>query len=120
MVVWYWTHNVSTTYLTPKLKEGETVDLSLYLPRERTNIRLYGLNCKDWTPQDVFEYKRKWAASSEPVVIRGGLDRATRWCRTHLYQQDFYIEKFARPDDSHIVHFKSAEDAMIFKLSFNG
>lgn len=106
------------TYLTPKLKEGETVDLSQYSPRQRTNIRFYGLANKDWTPADVAEYKRKWAINSEPVVIRGGYDRATRWCRTYLYQQDFFIEKFARPDDSHVVHFKNAEDAMLFKLSF--
>ena len=49
-----------SSYLTPKLLEGESVDLSLYSPRERTNIRLYGLACKDWTPADVADYKRKW------------------------------------------------------------
>ena len=105
------------TYLTPKLKVGETVDLSLYSPRERTNIRLYGLACKDWTPRDVAEYKQGWAADSEPVVVRGNLVHAQRWCRTHLFHQDFYIDKFARPDDSHVIHFKNPEDAMMFKLS---
>lgn len=117
MAAWSWMHNMSSKYLTPKLKEGETVDLSLYSPRERTNIRLYGVACKDWTPRDVAEYKQRWAATSEPVVLRGNLDKATRWCRENLFHQDFQIEKFARPDDSHVIHFKNASDAMLFKLA---
>ena len=107
-----------SSYLTPKLREGESVDLSLYSPRERTNIRLYGLDCKDWTPADVADFKRKWAPESTPVQFRGQLDKVNRWCRTHLYQQDYYVDKFARPDDSHVVHFRNPEDAMLFKLSF--
>ena len=50
-----------SSYLTTKLREGESVDLSLYSPRERTNIRFYGLDCKDWTPADVADFKRSWA-----------------------------------------------------------
>lgn len=106
------------SYLTPKIREGETVDLALYSPRERTNIRLYGIECKDWTPADIFDYKNKWRAKSTTVNIRGQLDKAQRWCKTHLYMQDWDLEKYARPDDSHIVHFKNPEDAMLFKLSF--
>jgi len=108
------------SYLTPKLKEGESVDLSLYSPRERTNIRLYGLAFKDYTPQMLWEYKRSWAPNCETVVIRSGLDRAKKWCRTHCFHQDFEIQKYANPDDSHSVHFKNAEEAMLFRLSFNG
>jgi len=109
---------MAVSYLTPKLREGESVDLSLYSPRERTNIRLYGLACKDWLPRDVTEYKQSWASTSEPVVLRGQLDKAKMWLREHLYQQDYHIEKYARPDDSHVVHFKNAEEAMLFKLAF--
>lgn len=107
------------SYLTPKLKEGEKVDLSLYSPRERTNIRLYGLAFKDFTPQMIYEYKKQWAPTCETVNIKGGLEQAKKWCRTYLYHQDFTIIKFANPDDSHSIHFKNAEDAMLFRLSFN-
>ena len=109
---------MTETYLTPKLKEGETVDLSLYPPRERTNIRLYGLENKHWTPADVFEYKCKWREGAESVNIKGNLDRAMRWCKTYLYHQDFDVERNSMPDDSHIIKFKNPEDAMIFKLAF--
>lgn len=105
------------SYLTPKLKEGETVDLSLYSPRERTNIRLYGLACKDWTPADVFDYKRNWKPNAEVVNIKGGHDKASAWCKTHLYMQDWDIIKHAMPDDSHNVLFKNPEEAMLFRLS---
>jgi len=60
----------TATYITPKLQEGESVDLSLYSPRERTNIRLYGLACKDWTVNDVSEYKRIWAKKATVVKIK--------------------------------------------------
>lgn len=106
------------TFLTPKLKEGESVDLSLYPPRERTNIRLYGLECKHWTPQDVSDYKQQWMSTATLVNIRGRYEQANRWLKEHLYMQDFAIKKFAQPDDSHDVYFKNAEDAMIFRLAF--
>jgi hypothetical protein len=106
-----------SSYITPKLREGETVDLSLYSPRERTNIRLYGLDFKDHTPQMIFEYKRKWATECETVTIRGKLDKATRWCKTNLFHQDFTVIKYANPDDSHSIHFKNPEEAMLFRLS---
>ena len=109
-----------SSYLTPKLREGETVDLAQFSPRERINIRLYGLACKDWTPQDVFEYKCNWRTDAESVNIKGKLDQAQRWCKTNLYHQDFDIERNAMPDDSHIIRFKNAEDAMIFKIAFSG
>jgi len=108
------------SYLTPKLREGESVDLSLYSPRERTNIRLYGLDFKDYTPQMLFEYKRKWAPSCETVTIRGKYTEAQKWCRKHCFHQDFEIQKYANPDDSHSVHFKNAEEAMLFRLSITG
>jgi hypothetical protein len=109
---------MSATFLTPKLAEGESVDLSLYLPRERTNIRLYGLKNKDWIPADVADYKQTWRADATVVNIRGKYEQANRWLKEHLYMQDFCIIKFAQPDDSHDVLFKTPEEAMIFKLSF--
>ena len=105
------------SYLTPKLEEGESLDLSLYPPRERTNIRLYGVAFKDYTPQMIFEYKRKWAGNCETVTVRGQLDTATKWCRLHCFHQDFTIQKYANPDDSHSIHFKNAEEALLFRLS---
>lgn len=105
------------SYLTPKLKEGESVDLSLYPPRARVNIRLYGLACKDWTPQDVHDYKRAWKCDAEVVNIKGGFDKAQAWCKKNLYMQDWHYIKHAMPDDSHNFLFKYPEQAMLFKLS---
>ena len=112
---------MSASYITPKLKEGETVDLSLYNPRERTNIRLYGLECKDWVPRDVYEYKQQWAKKASIVKIRGQLDTAKKWCRTNLFQQDYDIHLHPGGDPTcNMVSFKNPEDAMIFKLSIYG
>ncbi len=111
-----------SSFLTPKLREGESIDLSLYSPRERTNIRFYGLDCKDWTPADVADFKRKWAPNGTPVVFKGRIEDAKKWCRTNLYHQDFHIEKVLLQDDTRIVkvHFRRPEDAMIFKIAFSG
>ena len=108
------------SYLTPKLREGESVDLSLYSPRERTNIRMYGLDYKHWTPADVVEFKRKWKPEATQVTIHGNYDKAKRWCRENCYHQDFNLEIYANPDDSHLIHFRRPEDAMIFKIAFSG
>ena len=108
-----------SSYLTPKLKEQESVDLSEYHPRQRTNIRMYGLACKDWTPQDVTDYKRKWMSTAEEVRVNQnliGLDDCVRWCKTNFYHQDFQVKKYAYNDDAHINNFKNHEEAMIFKI----
>ena len=110
------------SYLTPKLEEGETVNLSLYNPRQRTNIRLYGLKCKDWTPLDIFDYKHKWLAEEheELRIDPDRLTQAAKWCKTNLFHQDFTINKFASPDDSHMILFKNSAEALLFRLSING
>lgn len=111
------------SYLTPKLLEGESVDLSLYSPRERTNIRLYGLACKDWTPADVADYKRKWAPNSNPIIIKDKIYKeAKRWCRENCFHQDFTILKTLLQDDTRVaaVHFRRKEDAFVFKMAFSG
>lgn len=105
------------SFLTPKLREGERVDLSLYPPRNRVNIRLYGLECKDWSPQDVFEYKAKWKNNAEVVNIRGNFKQAQDWCKQNLYMQDWHSIKHDMPDDSHNFLFKYPEQAMLFKLT---
>ena len=110
-------HVMVDSYLTPRLEEGETIDLSLYPPRQRTNIRLYGLAFKDHTPLMISDYKRKWKSKRETVRIKAKLDVATKWCRTNCFHQDFIIEKFAYPDDTHAIHFKNKEEAMLFRLS---
>ena len=111
------------SFLTPKLREGESVDLSLFSPRERTNIRLYGLECKDWTPADVADFKRSWAPKSNPIIINNRrYKEAKHWCRENCYHQDFTIIQKLLPDDTQVaaVHFRREEDAMIFKLAFSG
>lgn len=105
------------SFLTPKLREGERVDLSLYPPRNRVNIRLYGLECKDWSPQDVFEYKAKWKNNAEVVNIRSNFKQAQDWCKQNLYMQDWHSIKHDMPDDSHNFLFKYPEQAMLFKLT---
>ena len=106
------------SYLTPKLKEGESVDLSLYSPRERTNIRLYGLACKDWDMHDAVNYRRSWAKKATVVRIRGQLDTAKKWCRTNCFHQDFEIHKHPGGDPTcNMIAFKNPQEAMLFKLS---
>jgi hypothetical protein len=110
---------MTVSYITPKMKEGETIDLSLYSPRERTNIRLYGIECKNWLPRDVAEYRQRWAANCEVVTVRGQLEQGKRWCREHLFMQDWDYRKYANPDDSHLFYFKNPEEAFLFKLSID-
>ena len=105
--------------LTPKLGDEDTIDISELDPRQRTNIRLYGPNCKDWTPLMISDYKRKWAPTGTPIVIFN-YDSALKWCKKHLYHHTFNATKYANPDDSHSVHFKNAEEAMLFRLSITG
>jgi len=104
------------TYLTPKLKEGQEVDLSKYNPRQRTNIRLYGLDNINWTPANVYEYKMRWLPDGERVRVSDWRS-ATKWCKENLFMQDWHINKYAEPDDTHHLFFKKAEEAMLFKLS---
>ena len=105
--------------LTPKLVDEDTIDISELDPRQRTNIRLYGPDCKDWTPLMISDYKRKWAPTGTPIVIFN-YDSALKWCKKHLYHHTFNATKYANPDDSHSVHFKNAEEAMLFRLSITG
>lgn len=105
--------------LTPKLVDEDTIDISEFDPRQRTNIRLYGLECKDWTPLMISDYKRKWAKTSTPVIVFD-YDGALKWCRQYLYHHTFNATKHANPDDSHTIHFEKQEDAMLFKLAFSG
>jgi len=105
--------------LTPKLGDEDTIDISELDPRQRTNIRLYGPECKDWTPLMISDYKRKWAPTGTPIVIFN-YDSALKWCKKHLDHHTFNATKYANPDDSHTIHFEKEEDAMLFKLAFNG
>lgn len=106
------------TYITPKLREGQEVDLGKYHPRQRTNIRLYGLENKDWTPRDVFSYKTSWMPQSTKIHTHN-LDQGIHWCKQNLYMHQWHIEKYSKPDDSHTFFFENPEDAMIFKLSIS-
>jgi hypothetical protein len=109
------------TYLTPKLREGETIDLSQYSPRQRTNIRLYGVKYLNWTPADVTDYKQKWKCdkTTEMVTIdfKDSVYDKTTWCKTNLFFQDWELQKVARRDGVSAFWFKNSEDAMLFRLS---
>ena len=106
------------SYLTPKLKEGETVDLSQFTPRQRTNIRLYGLEFKDYTVNEISDYKVNWMKNCEKIQLTNKGNRVwiTKFCRTHFYHQDFHIE----PLDRDTIFFKNPQDAMVFKLAYKG
>ena len=126
------------SYLTPKLREGESVDLSLYEPRQRTNIRLYGLSFKDYHPQMIRDYRMEWMESDTAAIVRidtAKKHEAIKWCRTNLYHQDFArsIEEEQGPGSPTVtgeqsdnvtqhysIAFKNPRDAMIFKLAFSG
>ena len=106
------------SYLTPNLKEGETIDLSQFTPRQRTNIRLYGLEFKDFTAIDISKYKEQWMMDCEKVDLtnKGNRVRARKFCRTNFNHQDFHIQ-FQKTDT---IFFKNPEDAMVFKLAYKG
>ncbi len=108
------------SYLTPKLKEGETVDLSQFTPRQRTNIRLYGLQFKDYTAREITDYKLNWIENNKDCVniaiAKGKRSWVWKFCRKHFYHQDFHIE----PQDRDTIFFKNPQDAMVFKLAYKG
>ena len=117
------------SYLTPKLKEGETVDLSQFTPRQRTNIRLYGLDFKDYTAKEINEYKLNWIENNKDcvniIINDGKRSWVKKFCRKHFYHQDFHIEigkdlreLNTKMDD--IIFFKNPQDAMVFKLAYKG
>ena len=110
---------MSQSYLTPKLKEGQEVDLSKYNPRQRTNIRLYGLDNINWNSTNVYEYKMNWLPYGEIVKVSNWRE-ATRWCKENLFMQDWHLVKYAEQDDTHHMLFKNAPDALLFKLSSVG
>jgi len=106
------------SYLTPNLKKGETIDLSHFTPRQRTNIRLYGLEFKDFTAMDIAKYKEEWMKDCEKIDLTNSGNRvwARKFCRTNFNHQDFHIE-FQTTD---IIFFKNPQDAMVFKLAYKG
>ncbi len=106
------------SYLTPNLKEGETINLSLFTPRQRTNIRLYGLEFKDFTAMDIARYKEEWMKDCEKVDLtnRGNRVWARKFCRKNFNHQNFHME-FQKND---IIFFKNPQDAMVFKLAYKG
>lgn len=102
--------------MTPKDLEGQEIDLSKYHPRQRTNIRLYGLTNLNWTPQNVYEFKMRWLPDGTRIKIYD-FRQAQKWCKEHIWLQDWHINKYVDLDDSHEILFRRPEDAMLFKLS---
>ena len=92
------------SYLTPNLKEGETIDLSQFTPRQRTNIRLYGLEFKDYTAIDIANYKSEWMKNCEKVDLpKGNRVWARKFCRTN-FNQDYRIR-----NNRYYFHLKSSK-----------
>ena len=71
-------------------------------------------------PADVADFKRSWTQNPS-VTIKGHLqEKAKRWCRENCYR-DFIIKSLLQDDTKIIaVHFRRAEDAFIFKMTFSG
>lgn len=105
---------MKSSLLTPK--NNADIDLSKYTPQQRSNIRLYGLECADWTARDVFEYKTKWLKTGE-IVQTFHLSQGQAWCKHNLPMHKWHVNKNAVPDDSHEFIFENSEDALLFKLS---
>ena len=70
----------------------------------------------DLTPQEVFDYKRKWKLTCCHSV-QVDMDShiwGKEWCRKHLDRIDWSFDKYTRPDDSHTFMFKEEIAANTF------
>lgn len=68
------------------------------------------------TPQELFEYKRKWL-SEIPHRVQVDVDShiwGKDWCRKKLDRHQWSFDKYTQPDDSHTFSFESNEDAINF------
>ena len=74
----------------------------------------------EMTPQEVFEYKRKWLKES-CYSIQVDVDSdvwGKDWCRKHIERTDWSFDRYTRPDDSHTFNFKDPRIAGEFLKSY--
>ena len=72
------------------------------------------------TPQELFEYKRKWLSES-PNRVQVDIDShiwGKDWCRKKLERHQWSFDKYTQPDDSHTFSFESNEDASNFVKAY--
>lgn len=75
---------------------------------------------KPTTPQEIFDYKQKWIPRSHIVVIEQYDDVfAKDWCRKNLDRHQWSFEKYANPDDSHVLLFESINSKNNFQEDYN-
>lgn len=99
----------------PKDANGEIIDLSMYNPRQRTNIRMYGIEHADWIPQDVADYRRNWMSKSPAKVNVKEFHKSRKWLNENLYRHQWDIS-YTGPYQT-TVFFEREEDAFLFKLA---
>ena len=76
------------------------------------------MSCFPSTPQEIWEYKRKWAACSYDVEVHSDLDvQCKDWCRRNLnrweWSMDSYTDVYA-----HTFHFEQDLHAKTFARKF--
>ena len=60
------------------------------------------------TPQEIFDYKSHWKPRGHVVVVEQYDDVwAKDWARKNLDRHEWSFEKYAHPDDSHVILFES-------------
>ena len=84
------------------------------------------LKNKPQTPQEISDYKHKWKHRGHIVVVEQYDDVfAKDWCRKNLERYEWSFEKYANPDDSHVMLFESeiaknnfAEDYKLYMANY--
>lgn len=71
------------------------------------------------TPQEQFDYKRRWLPDAWVVTVNQDWDWIGKdWCRKNLERHQWSFKKYANPDDSHNFLFESEDNARQFKLYY--
>lgn len=72
------------------------------------------------TPQEIFDYKCHWKPDAYVSVVGQYHDVwAKDWCRKNLERYQWSFEKYAYPDDSHLVLFEKAGAYESFTNDYN-
>jgi len=73
------------------------------------------------TPQEAFEFKKKWLPNAWSCHIDPDSDIwAKDWCRrNNIPRWNWSFTKHARQDDWHMILFHDKSDFMSFKAAYN-
>ena len=75
---------------------------------------------KPTSPQEIFDYKCQWKPNAYYAVVERYSDVwAKMWCRNNLDRHQWSFEKFANPDDSHLVLFETESAKNSFENDYN-